>query len=215
MKKGFIKLSREILEWEWYQDANSFRLMIHLLLKANFTTKKWQGNVINPGELITSLDNLSKETGLSVNAIRYALKKLKKTGYIFTKSTSKFTHIKICKSEIYNEVEKLSHKQNICTLPNELQSKYKKSTTTNNVKNEKEITERKELFKKQIFQFENQFSSEKLTSFFNYWSEECNQTGRLKFEEEKFWNLKARLSTWKIFKNESTKKEPNNFYLNR
>ena len=75
--KGFIKLKRNILEWEWYQDANTTRLMIHLLLKSNFKTKSWQGNVIYPGELITSLESLSTELNLSVGMIRNSLKKLK------------------------------------------------------------------------------------------------------------------------------------------
>ena len=58
-------------------------------------------------------------------------------------------------------------------------------------------------------------NTEKLESFFNYWSEECKQTGRLKFEDEKFWNLETRISNWKVFSSSLNKKEPNNFYLNR
>lgn len=146
MNKGFIKLSREILEWEWYQDANSSRLMIHLLLKANFSTKKWQGKVIKPGEMITSLDKLSKETGLTVNSIRYALKKLKTTGYIFTKSTSKFTHIKVCKSEFYTDAENLNNKQIQNTVIIDTQLNHNPVTTTNKVNKEKELLEKKRNF---------------------------------------------------------------------
>lgn len=213
--KGFIKLKRTILEWEWYQDANTTRLMIHLLLKSNFKTKNWQGNVISPGELITSLDNLSNELKLSVGMIRNSLKKLKNGKYIATKTTNKFTMIKLLKSSIYDEVNNTSSKQNYIITANEKQTSSIPTTTTNKVKNELETLEKKEIFKKQIFQFQNQFPKEKLESFYNYWSEECRQTGRLKFEDEKFWNLGARISNWKVFGNESTKKEPNNFYLNR
>ena len=212
MNKGFIKLSREILEWEWYQDANSSRLMIHLLLKANFSTKKWQGKVIKPGELITSLDKLSKETGLTVNSIRYALKKLKTTGYIFTKSTSKFTHIKVCKSEFYTDAENLNNKQIQNTVIIDTQLNHNPVTTTNKVNNEKELLEKKEIFKNEIFQFKNHFSFEHLISFYNYWSEECKQTGRMKFEDQKHWNLQTRLESWKSFSKEKTK---NNFNKNR
>lgn len=213
--KGFIKLKRTILEWEWYQDANTTRLMLHLLLKSNFKTKNWQGNVIYPGELITSLDNLSNELKLSVGMIRNSLKKLKNGKYIATKTTNKFTMIRLLKSSIYDEVNNTPSKQNYSLTANEKQTSSIPTTTTNKVKNELETLERKEIFKKQIFQFQNQFTKEKLESFFNYWSEECRQTGRLKFEDEKFWNLGARISNWKVFGNESTKKEPNNFYLNR
>ena len=212
---GFIKLKRNILEWEWYQDANTTRLMIHLLLKSNFKTKSWQGNVIYPGELITSLENLSTELNLSIGMIRNALKKLKSGKYIATKTTNKFTIIKVLKSVVYDNVNSQNSKQNDSPTTNEQQSSNNQTTTTNKVKNVLEIIERKEIFKKQIFQFQNQFPKEKLESFFNYWSEECKQTGRLKFEDEKFWNLESRISNWKVFVNETTKKEPNNFYLNR
>lgn len=213
--KGFIKLKRNILEWEWYQDANTTRLMIHLLLKSNFKTKSWQGNVIYPGELITSLESLSTELNLSVGMIRNSLKKLKSGKYIATKTTNKFTMIRVLKSVVYDEVSNLNSKQTDGPITNEQQSSNNQATTTNKVKNELETLKRKEVFKKQIFQFQNQFPKEKLESFFNYWSEECRQTGRLKFEDEKFWNLESRISNWKFFGSESNKKEPNNFYLNR
>ena len=72
--KGFVKLKRNMLDWEWYQDANTTRVMIHLLLRVNYTTNKWQGNEIKPGELITSLASLSAELKLSENKIRTSLK---------------------------------------------------------------------------------------------------------------------------------------------
>ena len=213
--KGFIKLKRNMLEWEWYQDSNTTRLMIHLLLKSNFKTKNWQGHTINPGELITSIKNLSKELRLSENIIRTALKKLKATGYINTQSTNKNTKVKVLKSDIYDELNISDNTQNNKQKTNHSQPNQNQITTTNKVKNELETIERKEVFKKQILQFQNQFPKEKLESFFNYWSEECKQTGRLKFEDEKFWNLETRISNWKVFGSESNKKEPNNFYLNR
>ena len=213
--KGFIKLKRNMLEWEWYQDSNTTRLMIHLLLKSNFKTKNWQGHTINPGELITSIKNLSKELSLSENIIRTALKKLKATGYINTQSTNKNTKVKVLKSDIYDELSISDNTQKHKQKLNHSQPNQNQMTTTNKVKNEIETIERKEVFKKQILQFQNQFPKEKLESFFNYWSEECKQTGRLKFEDEKFWNLESRISNWKVFGSEPNKKEPNNLYLNR
>lgn len=37
--EGFIKISRKILDWEWYTDINTKTLFLHCLLKANFRTK--------------------------------------------------------------------------------------------------------------------------------------------------------------------------------
>ena len=211
--KGFIKLKRNILDWEWYQDNNTFRVMIHLLLKCNYTTKNWQGHIIYPGELITSTKNLSKELDLSENIIRTALKKLKMTNYIITQSTNKFTKIKITQSSIYDEIP-ISRNQPI-EVPNtnKKQPINKPVTTTNKVNKEIESIKRKEMFKKQIFQFQNQYSNETLNNFYNYWTEENKQTGRLKFEEETFWNLETRLSSWKNYN--STSKNQKKIYTNR
>ncbi|WP_445457725.1 hypothetical protein [Flavobacterium sp. HNIBRBA15423] len=211
--KGFIKLKRNILDWEWYQDNNTFRVMLHLLLKSNYTTKKWQGHIIYPGELITSTKNLSKELKLSESIIRTALKKLKTTNYIVTQSTNKFTKIKITKSTIYDEIPISSNQPIEVPNTNKKQSDNTPITTTNKVNKEIEIKERIEIFKTQIFNFRNQFSMDVLQQFLKFWTEENKQTERLRFEEEKFWNLETRLSSWKNYNTNSTDKKK--IYTNR
>lgn len=215
INKGFIKLQREILEWEWYHDNNTFRLMIHLLLKSNYMLKKWQGNTINPGELVTSIGNLSKELKLSENVIRTSIKKLKKTDYIHTQSTNKFTKITIINSAIYEGLVNTNNNQKTNQNTNQSQSNDNEITTTKKVKKEIEIIECKEIFKTKVFQFQKKFSLEILNSFYNYWTEENEQTGRLKFENEDYFNIETRLTNWKQFSTSKSKKEPNNFYLNR
>lgn len=215
INKGFIKLQREILDWEWYHDNNTFRLMIHLLLKSNYMTKKWQGNSINPGELITSIGNLSKDLKLTENVIRTSLKKLIKSKYINKQSTNKFTKIILLHSELYEGLANINDNQKTNKITNKIQSNHNQITTTKKEKKEKEIVERKEIFKTKIFKFQNQFSLEIINSFYNYWTEENEQTGRLKFENEEYFNFETRLSNWKQFPTTKSKKEPNNFYLNR
>lgn len=212
--KGFVKLKRNILEWEWYQDNHTARLMIHILLKSNYMTKNWQGITVRPGELITSIKNLSNELCLTENIIRTALSKLRKTGYISKQSTNKYTKIKLLKSDIYDELNFTINEQKHMPTLNKSHSDNKPITTTNKVNKEKEIIERKEVFKKEVFLFQNQFLQETLNNFYNYWTEENRQTGRLKFEDEKYWNLESRLHNWKSFKTKTQeKKRPIN--LNR
>ena len=66
MDNGWIKIHRKLLEWEWYTDINVKVLFIHLLLKANHKPKSYRGIVIETGQVMTGLELLSKETGLSV-----------------------------------------------------------------------------------------------------------------------------------------------------
>lgn len=92
---GWIKLHRQLLEWEWYDDINVCRLFIHCLLKANHADNKWKGKLIKRGQFITSLDKLVSETGLSKSQIRTCLKKLKSTHEIAHETTSQHTVITI------------------------------------------------------------------------------------------------------------------------
>ncbi len=209
---GFIKLKRTFLDWEWYQDNNTSRVMIHLLLKSNYTVKQWQGNTINPGELITSIRKLSKELQLSENIIRTCLKKLKKTNYIATQGTSKFTMIRIIKSSIYDEIIFTNNEQNHNPLTNQPNSNHNQITTTNKVKKEEENKEGIELFKNQVFKFTNAYSQEHLSGFYEYYSSQNKQTGRRRFEEDNYWNLEDRLKNWKVL---NPKKETQTFTKNR
>ena len=200
---GFLKLKRTILEWEWYQDNNTFRVMIHLLLKSNYTVKQWQGNTINPGELITSIGNLSKELCLTENVIRTCLSKLKKTNYITTQGTNKFTMVKINKSTIYDETIIANNTQVDDPLTQKSQTIHKQVTITNTVKKEEEKKESIENFKNQIFQFSEIYSHEHLIGFYEYYGATNNQTGRRKFEENTYWNLEERLKNWKVLKSKT------------
>ncbi len=98
---GYIKLFRKLTEWEWYDDANTFRLFIHLLLNASFESNNWQGITLQPGQLITGRKRLAKELKLSERQIRTSLSRLKSTNEIATKTTNKFSIVTICNWEDY------------------------------------------------------------------------------------------------------------------
>ena len=50
----YIKLSRKILDWEWYGNINTCRVFIHMLLKAYWKDKKIEGTVIPRGSILPS-----------------------------------------------------------------------------------------------------------------------------------------------------------------
>ena len=85
MAEPFIKLYRKMLKWEWYDDPNTCRVFLHCLLRANWQEIKWHGVTLHPGQFITSLASLSKETGLSVKQVRTALAHLQMTGEVTSK----------------------------------------------------------------------------------------------------------------------------------
>ena len=94
--KGFIKLHRQITEWEWYQDVNTKSVFIHLLLNACYDECRFMGQSVERGQYITSLSRLSRDLSISVRQVRTALSRLEKTGEIDTQTTNKSTLITIC-----------------------------------------------------------------------------------------------------------------------
>lgn len=93
--QGWVKLHRQMTEWEWYKNIPVKVLFLHCLLRANHEDKKWQGVLIKKGSFITSYENLSIETGLSYKQVRTALDKLKMTGELAHQTTSQYSIITI------------------------------------------------------------------------------------------------------------------------
>jgi len=101
MNNGWIKLHRKLLEWEWYDEPNTFRLFIHLLIKANNQPKSYRGININSGQIMTGQDVLAMELKLTRNKIRVALNNLKTTNEITIKSSRQGSIIQIVKYKDY------------------------------------------------------------------------------------------------------------------
>jgi hypothetical protein len=98
---GWIKIHRQILEWEWYSDNNSFRVFMHLILTANHKKKRYKGIELKAGSVITSRDILAYQTGLTVRQVRTALNKLKMTNELTIKTNSQGTVIEVVNYEKY------------------------------------------------------------------------------------------------------------------
>lgn len=134
--QGFIVLFRSLLDWEWYQDANTMRVFIHCLLRANHQPKKWKGIVIPRGSFVGSIATLSTELNVSEKAIRTAIDHLKKTGELATKSTNKFTLYTVNNYDSYQDYGK----QNGTLTASKGQASGKQRATNNNDNNENKGT---------------------------------------------------------------------------
>ncbi|MCM1338770.1 MAG: hypothetical protein NC191_03770 [Muribaculaceae bacterium] len=111
MNAGFIKLHRQFLKWEWYDDVNVKVLFLHCLFRANWEEQKWHGKLIPRGSFVTSLAHLVEETGLSVQQVRTALKKLKSTQEITSLSQGSNTLITIKNYSKFQDNNKDSNKE--------------------------------------------------------------------------------------------------------
>lgn len=108
---GYITLDRKILEWEWYTDANTKLLFLHLLLIVNFKDSTFKGEIIKRGSIATTVEELSRQTKLTPRNIRTALKHLKATNEVTIKTSPKYSVITVTKYDEYQRSDKRSDKQ--------------------------------------------------------------------------------------------------------
>lgn len=133
--EGWISLYRKFTEWEWYTDANTMRVFLHLLLKANHKDGNWQGKTIKRGQVVTGRKSLSNELKISEQAIRTSLNKLKITNEITIETTNKFSIITIEKYDVYQDNQKENNQQKDQQATNEQPTSNQQLTTNNNNNN--------------------------------------------------------------------------------
>ena len=151
MASGWIKMHRKLLEWEWYDDISTFRLFTHLLLRVNYEPKKWHGITIERGQILTSLNSLVSETGLTRQQVRTALTHLISTHEITQEITHQYTIITVCKYDSYQGEENESNTPtNTQTNTVLTQEQHSDNTVLTLTKEYKEYKEDEELKKKEV-----------------------------------------------------------------
>lgn len=131
---GFVLLYRSILSWEWYEDMNTCRLFIHLLLSAEFQQVRVKGKLVKRGQCVTSVRKLAKETGLSEANTRTAIKHLESTHEITCTPSRQGTVITI---KNYSKYQAQTHQPT-----HDQHTKRKNQHTTNTPTSKKEINKK-------------------------------------------------------------------------
>lgn len=148
-QKGYLRLFRKFIDWEWYDKPATKIIFIHCLLSANYKDKTWQGIKIKKGQFITSLEKLAKSNGLTIRQTRTALNDLQTTQEIDKQTTSRYTIITVKNYHLYQTNDKVisSPKRQTNDTPND-----KQTTTTNNNSNTSYInsssSSKEEIFEK-------------------------------------------------------------------
>ncbi len=108
---GWIILSRNILDWRWFKNANTFRVFVYLLLKANYEPRDFENMTIERGQVITSYPKISEALCITEAQARTAVNHLKSTGEITVVPTSKFSVITIKNYELYQGFDRQNNSQ--------------------------------------------------------------------------------------------------------
>ena len=110
--------------------------------------------------------------------------------------------------------------RNACETPAIKGKKSKENSTSNEVEKKKPAAsaatteERKELFRKSLVPFVDQYGREMIREFFDYWTEKTRSGAKMRYELERTWETPRRLATWSRRKEEKScaKREGNDNY---
>jgi len=150
--EGWIKLHRKILEDALWHNCTPEQkvILITILLLANHQPNEWiwKGKKcsVSPGQFITSTESLRAKCGkgITTKAIRNALAKFKKFGFVAIEGASDGTKLTVCKWDSYQRIEDEGGKPSGKQGASDGQAMGKAGATNKNDKNEKELKEGEE-----------------------------------------------------------------------
>ena len=117
---GYIKLYRKMMKWGWYTDTNAKCVFLHLLFLAQYEACFYRGIELEVGQAVTSIREISLQTGISVQSVRTAINHLKSTQEITQCTHGKFSVFTIknyieyqgANTETNNQVTRYQHSAN-------------------------------------------------------------------------------------------------------
>jgi len=150
----FIKLDRNILNWGWYKDLNTFKAFVHCLLKASIKEKKFKTIELEVGEFVMGYEKFGMECGLTRQQVRTAINHLISTNELTIKSTNQGTIIKVVNFGLYqslcNQISQPISQQINTQSTNDQPTTNQRLTTNNNNKNNKNERNIKEIYKEKF-----------------------------------------------------------------
>ena len=133
-KSTFIKLDRNITKWRWYQDGNTVRVFLHLLINANITPHGFENITVERGQVVSSYEKIGGTLNMSIQEVRTAVSHLKSTGTLTTRTYRRFQVFTIVNYDYYQSIQaptSTPYQQAANTLSTPYQQQY------NNIKNNK------------------------------------------------------------------------------
>lgn len=165
---GWIKLHRALLDKAiWLQSTCEQKtLLITLLLLADHKGNQWFWNgrkfETQPGQLITSIESLSKQTGISPKKIRTALVKFEKMDFLASKTANTGRVITIVNWGVYQGSDEEKGKQVGNQRASGGQTVGKQRATNKNVKKDKNVRSKEYIKELWLSKFQNEVSPELL-----------------------------------------------------
>lgn len=134
LKGGFVIIHRKIIDWEWYKNANTRAVFLHLIFTCNHEERKFMGEIIKPGERVASYATLAKELGLSTQNVRTAINHLKSTNELTSRTNHQYTVFTVVNYTMYQAKQQTKQHTTNKRLTNDQQTTNNNGTIINNNK---------------------------------------------------------------------------------
>ena len=131
ISRGYVRLFRQIDEWEWYDNPFVKVIFLHCLIKANDKAKKWRDLTLKRGQFVTSYEKLAAANGITIQQTRTALKQLQLTNEIEYQSTNQYTVITVKNFNLYQATN--TQKSKADNPPTNKPNEGQVTTTNNNI----------------------------------------------------------------------------------
>lgn len=171
--EGYIIIHKRLLEWKYYQNPNMVRLFLHLLLIAD-----------KEGNVNVTIQHLVDLLGIPTQTVRTCIKNLAENGLI-NKETNKSvnktsTLITICEYDSYINPQKRTNKTSNKSLTNQ----------------QANLERRKEAFTEELRPYVQIYGRDMVNEFWKYWTEPNKSKTKMRFEQERTWDINLRLQRW-------------------
>ena len=155
---GFIKIYRSMLSWEWIDEPVTVQVWLYCLLRANYDRQRWHGQIIEPGQFVTSYNHMAKDLGITVRRLRTALNHLESTHEVTRQVTQSATLITIVKWASYQSAGERATRQVTRQVTSDRHTTDTPPTTIEESKEGKERKEDREIKEREYVEGQGAFA---------------------------------------------------------
>ena len=112
MDGNWIKVNRQILESNVFEDAKTFKVFMWILLNANYKKRTLlNGLTLKPGQLCTSRERIATACNMHASSVSRVLMRLQRCNSIAKKSNSRGTVIEVINWGVFQHVDETGEQQ--------------------------------------------------------------------------------------------------------
>lgn len=119
MVDKFVRQTRSITEWEYWNCPNDVAVLTHIGQRVGFKAHGYKGLSLAVGQCVIGRDELAKECGLSPQNVRTSIDHLVKSGVITIESTNRGTVVTLVKYYLFGKSYGRANQQTSHQLTND------------------------------------------------------------------------------------------------